>query len=242
MPPRTFLPALLLSLLLTAPARAQTTPVPATIRVQGEAILTVEPDLAELELGVVSQAKTAAAAAAENATKLDRVMRAVRGAMGANDKVNTIGYNASPMFRDGAKGAPVLDSYVVTNTIRVRAHELPRVGRLIDAALGAGANNVQRLGFTLAKPEQAQSEALKAAAANARAEAAALAGALSLSIVRVLTVEETSGGPRPMVFAEMSQQMERKAMATPITPGQIDVPATVTITYQVTPAVSPARP
>jgi hypothetical protein len=217
-----------------APAAAAPAGGRSTVKVMGEATISRPPDLAEVDLGVVSQARTAAAAAQENAAKLDRVLKALREAVGAKGEISTIAYTVMPQGRPTDRGPLTIESHVVSNTLRVRLRDLALVGRVVDLALGRGANEVQRLVFTLQNESQAQGEALRAAATNARTEASALAAALGLRIVRILAVEEAGGGPRPF-FAEMAR-MKADAVATPIQPGAVEVQATVSLTYEVAPS------
>jgi uncharacterized protein YggE len=222
------------SLLVTATAVAQTPPVRPVVRVMGEATISVKPDMAELELAVVTQAPAAATAAKDNAARTDRVLRAIRAQLGAGTELRTTGYAVMPQYREreGGRGAPALDSHIVRNTVRVDIRDLGKVGPVLDAALAAGANEVQRLSFTVAKEGEAQAEALRAAAASARVQATALAAALGLDLLRLVTAEETSNSPRPML--EMARA-DMKTANTPIEPGQIEVPGQVTLTYEVQP-------
>ncbi len=56
----------------------ENTPRPPSVTANGEAVVTAEPDQAEIDIGVVTQAKNAPDAARENADKLTRVMAEVK--------------------------------------------------------------------------------------------------------------------------------------------------------------------
>ena len=206
------------------------------IRVSGEASVSIEPDQAEVTVGVITQAPTAQGASEANATKLDAVISAMKRAMGDQGTVETIGYTIQPNYRrprDG--GEATIVGYTASNRVRASGAAIERTGELIDSAIGAGANNVEGLRFTVEDSETARLRALGDAAKQARAKAEALADALGLQIVRVVSVEETSPAiARPYAPISM-MQVERSAPPTPVEPGAIDIRANVTLRVTVSP-------
>jgi uncharacterized protein len=211
---------------------------PGTIRVVGEATVTAKPDMAELDLGVISEAKTAEAAAAENAQKMDRVMAALKKELGAGADVKTVGYLVTQRYGEPTpkEPRPGIVAYVVTNVVRAKIMDVKAAGKVVDLALKSGANEVQRLIFTLKNPEPVQAEALKAAASKARARATALASALGLKLGNVISVSDGDFNDRPVPFAEMQTKRfsVADAAATPIEAGNLEVPATVTVHFATT--------
>jgi len=233
-------PHFLLVLLACATLTTAQDAVTPEIRVTGEATLSIEPDQAEIDLGVVTQAPTARAASEANATKLDAVLTAIRNIIGdvsGSGKIETTNYSLRPNYtrpRDG--GEATIASYTVTNTVRASGVAIDTTGELIDAAIAAGANNVQRLNFTVADAETPRLRALGDAARQARAKAEALAAALELEIVRVLSVAE--GTPvvvRPYTPRAAMMQAEAAAPPTPVEPGAVEVHASVTLRVHVMP-------
>lgn len=211
-------------------AQVEKTP---SIRVTGEAEVTASPDQAEIDIGVVSQAEKAEAAARANAERLDRVLRALRALLGAGAEIKTTGYSLSPNYRyPKGGGAPVVTGYTATNMLQVKTDKMALLGKIIDIAAPASANRIQRLRFGLKDEKAAVAEALGRAAANARAKAEAIAASLGLKIVQILQVEEAGPVrlPRPMLEAS---QMRAAAVPTPIEPGAITINASVTLTVGV---------
>ncbi len=205
--------------------------LPPSIRTSGEAIVTASPDRALIDIGVTTQANTSQAAAAENAKKLETTLARLRQLLGANADIKTTSYTLSPNYRYPREGGePSITGYTATNIVRVTIDDLDQVGKAIDAATQAGANRIQTLRFTLKDERSVQAQALREAAANARRKADALAAALSLTIVRVLSVVESS----PTVFPVHDVAFARaEAAQTPILPGNIEVRATVTLAVEV---------
>ncbi|MEK6410791.1 MAG: SIMPL domain-containing protein [Acidobacteriota bacterium] len=208
-----------------------------TIRVTGDATVTVKPDQAEISIGVVTQSQTAQAAAAQNAQKQDTVISELRKVLGSSAEIKTISYSLSPNYRYPKEGGqPTISGYTASNIVQVKTANLEQVGKVIDLATGSGANNIQSLRFTLKDEQAARTQALQEASTKARSKAQAIASALGLKIQRILRVEE--GGPttRPMMeYAAELGAMRAQAATTPIESGSIDVRATVTLTVEVAP-------
>jgi uncharacterized protein YggE len=209
---------------------------PGTIRVVGEATITAKPDVAELDVGVVSEAKTAEAASAENARKMDKVMAALKKEVGAGGEVKTVGYMVTQRYNEPKPNErqQTIAAYVVTNIVRARIPDVKSAGRVVDVALKQGANEVQRLIFTFKNPEPVLAEALKAAASKARTRANALAAALGLKLGAVLSVSDGDFSARPAPFSEMRAKLASADVATPIEAGELEVPATVTVFFTTT--------
>jgi uncharacterized protein YggE len=207
-----------------------------SIRVTDEATVTVKPDQAEINIGVVTQAPTAQVAAAENARKQDTVISELRKILGAGADIKTISYSLNPSYRypkDG--GQPTIAGFNASNIVQVKTSNLAQVGNVIDLATGSGANNIQALRFTLKDETVARTQALREASTKARAKAEAIASALGLRIQRILHVEEGGSTIRPMPMMEMNSAIAgmRQQAPTPVESGSIDVRATITLTVEV---------
>jgi uncharacterized protein YggE len=214
----------------TAPAAAMQPP---SITVSAQATIEAKPDQARIHLGVATEAKDAAVAARENAARSQAVLKALRASLGAAADITTIGYTLGPAYdypRDG--GRPTLVGFRASNIVRVTTADLAKVGTIIDSATRAGGNEVQQIEFTLKDPLPVEREAVRQAAALARAKADTLAAALGQRIVRVLSAVE-SGPVQPFPSVRVAQM--REDAATPIEPGTITIPATLTLTVEIAP-------
>ena len=209
---------------------------PSWIEVAAEAEVEVRADVALIDLGVTTQAPTAAAAARENGERMQAVLARLRKTFGDRAEVSAGVYGLRPVYasqRDG--GEPRITGYQATNIVHVKTRELARVGDLVDAALQAGANQVQRIGFTLSNETAPREEALRNAAAKARREAAAIAAALDVKVARFHSaVAHEAGVVRPVMREAMMARAEAGA-STPIEPGVIQVRARVVLTVETAP-------
>lgn len=204
------------------------------VTVSGEALVSVEPNQAEIDIGVVTQAKTAPAAGQDNAARLSKVVAELKKLLGPGDELKTTGYSLSPNYRYSKEGGnPEVTGYTATNIVRVTTGSLQSVSKFIDAAMQAGANQMQRLLFTLKDEEGAQREALRNATAKAKAKAEEVARALGLKVVRVLSVVEGERSFRPVMAEQFAARAAPMQAQTPIEIGAIQVRSTVTLTAEV---------
>ena len=209
-------------------------PRPPSITVSGEATIAAEPDQAEIDIGVVTQARTAPEASKENAERLSRVLAEIKKLLGKGDEVKTSGYALSPNYRYPQGGKPEIVGYTASNTVRIKTTNLNLVGRLIDTSMQAGANNVNRLVFNLKDEVAAQLEALRQASAKAKTKAEAIAASLGLKIVRIASVNEGERTVQPIYRERQLMAARADASApTPVEPGTVDVRSTVSMTVEV---------
>ena len=209
-----------------------------SVTAHGEAVITAEPDQAELDIGVVTQARSAPEAARENAEKIARVLAEVRKILVKGDEVKTAGYALNPNYRYPQGGKPVITGYTATNTLRIKIGNIASVGNLIDVSMQSGANSINRLAFTLKDEHAVQLQALRLAAQKARDKAEEMAAALGLKIVSILAVNEGDRSVRPIIMPlARGAQMEAMAAAspTPVEAGTIEVRSAVTLTGEVGP-------
>ncbi len=230
------------SLVLTPLVSASAQPQPSLVPVlassgQGESKVT--PDRASVMLNVQTRATTAAAAAADNASRTRAVLDAV-GKLGlSRDQLSTEGYTVYPeMQYDKNGGSPRVSGYVVTNTVRAETKRPEQAGIIVDAALSAGANMVNSLSFYASSIDEARRQAVAAAVTSARADAEAMARAAGGRLGALL--ELSTGGPtmppRPMYDMAVRAKTSMQSEPTPVNPGQQTVTVFVTAKWRFVPA------
>lgn len=229
----------LVAFVLAAPAAAaqqrERLPRPPSITVSGEATIAAEPDQAQIDIGVTTQARNAPDASRENAERLARVLAEVKKHLGKTDEVKTSGYALNPQYRYPQGGKPEIIGYIANNIVRIKTAKLDDVGKLIDAAMQAGANNINRLVFTLKDEEAARLEALRQASAKAKTKAEAIAASLGLKVLRIASVSESERSFQPILRQVPMARAEALAAPapTPVEPGTVEVRSTVTLTAEV---------
>jgi uncharacterized protein len=235
-----------------APLIAQTgqsSPQPAPLYIATTAVgeTRVTPDRALVQVTVDSRGESAATAAAENRTKQERVIDAVKATGVASPQIRTAGYRVYAEYAQPERGkAPKVTGYRASNTIQVEVRSVENIGKIIDAALGAGATNIGSVGLYASNTDSARREAVRLAVTKARgeAESAATAAGGTLGTLIELTIDP-GAVPRPLLqnvvvtaaATGMSSggDMPIAPMYTPVEPGESLVLAVVRVRWQFVP-------
>lgn len=179
------------------------------------------PDRAAVSIGVQSRAATAVEAAAQNSRKQRAVIDAIKAKGVPAEQIGTTNFNVVPETRYDREGqaAPRTISYLVSNVVNVEVHRMEQVGPVIDAALTAGANQINSLSFGLSSADSARRSALAIAVSKARADAEVMARAAGGSLGSLIELQagDTYMPPRPMM---MEARMARASADVPVEPGQ----------------------
>lgn len=232
MKPHYFLAALAGASLLAAPAVAQVAPPP-MISVTGEASISVPPDLALIDGGVTSEAKTAREASEANNTAMGKVLLALKSA-GIDEKdVQTSRLSLQPQYAPQTRPGPnVISGYRASNRVTIRLRDVTKVAGTIDTLVSAGANEIGGINFTVEKASKLLDDARTQAVADARRKAEIYAAAAGVSLGAPLSISEQGGSSPPVVFGKM-----RAAMApAPVAQGEETLQVTVSVSWAIKPA------
>ena len=220
------------ALLLPGLASAQTAAPPApqiVATATGEARL--RPDRANIQIGVQTRARTAAAAARENNDRQQAVIDVIVAAGIPREQISTDNYNVSADTRIDKTGQnAVVAGYVVTNVVRVEVRRIEQVGPVIDASLVKGANQIRGVEWSSSNPDAARRQALADAVAKARGDGDTMARAAGGKLGALLAISTTDDAeePRPMYRSAMSGGLA----STPLEPGELTVQVHVTARWQ----------
>jgi uncharacterized protein YggE len=208
------------------------TSIPGTIVVSGTGRVAVDPDVADLRLGVAIARPTVEAARAAAAEAMAAILAAVGAAGVERRDVRTTLLSVQPRYdyRDGK--APALTGYELANVVEVTVRDLGVLGPVVDGALTAGATSLDGLAFRVDDPREAERAARTAAVANARARAEVLAEAAGVALAAVTNIVE--GGPPPTWPQPRATRMMVAADAgTPVEAGTTEIAVTVTVTFAI---------
>ncbi|MDQ2967317.1 MAG: SIMPL domain-containing protein [Actinomycetota bacterium] len=194
------------------------------ITVLGTGSANLIPDRASFAFGTVSQAVTANAALAATSQAVTRVIAALKKAGVAQGDIQTSDVSLSPRMND--KG-DVIVGYTASNTVTATLRKIGDAGDVVDAAVGAGANQVSGPNLLASDQDAAYRNALKGAVADARTKAETLAAASSSTLGKITAIVEGGGGVPPMPFAVGAA----KDSSVPIEPGTQKIEATVSVTF-----------
>ena len=214
--------------LLTAPALAQVIP-PAAISVTGEATVSVPPDLAEIDGGVTSEAKTAREASEANNAAMGKVLQALKGAGIEEKDVQTARLSLQPQSAPNRSGPSAIAGYRASNRVTVRVRDVTKVANVIDTLVGAGANEIGGINFVVSQASKLLDEARERAVADARRKAEIYAKAAGVTLGAPLSISE-EGNSAPAPYRRMAAGM---AASAPVAQGEETLAVTVSVSWAI---------
>jgi uncharacterized protein YggE len=195
-----------------------------TVTTTGHASVAAVPDQAQVSAGVQSRAATASDALSQDAVEMTKVIGALKAAGGRDLQTQEV--SLWPQTDNDGN----VTGYTATNTVTATS-AIGRAGALVDAAVAAGANNVDGPTLSVSRTDALYRDALKKAVDDARAKAEALASAGGFTVGAVTRVTEGSEAQAPP-FPHAAFAAAATA-ATPVEPGKQDVTADVTVSFAV---------
>jgi uncharacterized protein YggE len=216
--------------LLAAPVLAQVAPI-ATISVSGEATVSVPPDLAQIDGGVTTEAKTAREASEANNTTMGKVLLALKGA-GIDEKdFQTSRLSLQPQYAPNRNGPNAIVGYQASNRVTIKLREVTKVASTIDTLVGAGANSIGGINFMVSGASKSLDEAREQAIADARRKAEIYARAAGVTLGSPVSISE-EGAPGPAPFRKMAAGM---AASAAVAQGEETLQVTVNVVWAIKP-------
>jgi len=215
-------------------AEAQLAPPPPAISVTGEADISVTPDLATIDAGVTSDGKTAREAADGNNKAMGAVLLALKGLNVADKDVHTSRLSLTPQTtRSGQNGPLQITGYRASNHVTVTLHDVSGVATTIDALVGAGANDLGGVSFSVSEPSKLLDDARARAIADAQRKAEIYARAAGVALGSPLGIAE-EGAQIPFPHPAFARALAAPAMApTPVSPGETMLRVSVNVSYAI---------
>ena len=198
-----------------------------TITVLGTGRVVVQPDLADIRLGVSVTKGTVKAARADAASKMTKVIAALKKLGIADKDIQTTTISLQPNYAYTNSNPPRLTGYTLANGIAVTIRDLDQAGDAIDDSLAAGATTLDGVSFRVSDPAKAEAQARTDAMTEDT-----LAKAAGVSISGVASISEVSTPiPQPIYYGAYGARLGAADVATPVQPGTTDVTITVTVSY-----------
>lgn len=207
--------------------------LPPTVSVTGEASISVPPDLAQIDSGVTTEAKTAREASEANNKAMGGVLQALKNAGIAEKDIQTSRLSLSPQSTPGRNpNAPFqITGYRASNRVTVTIRDITKVADTIDVLVGSGANEISGISFMVSKASKLLDDARSEAIADARRKAEIYAKAANISLGAPISIsEETAPGPVP--YRKMAADM---AASAPVAQGQETLRVSVSVSYELKP-------
>jgi hypothetical protein len=195
-----------------------------TITVTGTGSVTSVPDRATFSFTVETRGKTATSALAQNNDAANAVIAAVKGAGVPAADIQT---SQVALMQQSSQDGTSIVGYIASNTITVKT-DLGRSGKLVDAAVNAGATGVGGPMLSRSNESELYRDALKKAIEDSKLKAQALADAAGLKLGAVQSVTEGATSSPPVPYA---QKASDAASGVPVEAGTQEIQATATVTY-----------
>ena len=212
---------------LPASAEAQQASITQTIAgtrldINATVEVTRVPDVAIISAGVVSRSATASAALQDTANRMTRVIAALKRASVEDRDIQTSTVSLNPEYRYPQDQAPQLVGYSASNTVTIRFRDIRNSGKILDALVSQGANQINGPNLVVDKPEAALDEARAKAVAVGRARADLYARSLGMRVVRVVSINESGGyyAPPPPAPPMVAMMARGERDSTPVQAGE----------------------
>lgn len=211
-------------------AQAQTAFEPILV-VTGEAQARVAPDLAQVRAGVTTQGKTAREASDANAKAMAAVVAALTEGGIAEKDLQTTRLSVQPVYDNtpNRPGPNRITAFQASNQVTIQIRDTRRVSDVVDAAIGAGANDLGGIEFVVSDRSKVLDGARAEAIADARRKAEIFAKAAGVTLGPVVAVAEDGAAEPPMPMMRMAARDQ----ATPVSPGENTLQVGVTVTFQI---------
>ena len=190
------------------------------------------PDLAAVDAGVASDAKTAREASEANNAAMGKVLAALKAASIDDKDIQTSRLSLQPQYAPNRAGPSSVVGYRASNRVTVRIRDVDKVAGVIDTLVGAGANDIGNISFEVSQASKLLDDAREKAVADARRKAEIYAKAAGVTLGAPLSISE-EGAPQPVFRAKMAAPMA--AAPTPIAQGEETLSVSVSVTWAIKP-------
>jgi uncharacterized protein YggE len=199
------------------------------IKVQATGDVRVTPDMAQIWIGVQTDAETASEALREN-NRIVSQMTEIFLKYTKPEVVKTSEFNLYRRERwDSESQTSVPDGFTIRHVFEVAVFDLGAVASLIDEVTEAGANIIYGLQYGVQNDDEARAQAYASAVAKAKRQAQALAAAAGGSSPVIECIEETYYYG-PSYAAEGGAGVSEQATA--FMPGQLKITVSIDATFR----------
>lgn len=207
-----------------------------TVSFSGEGKVVAKPDIAKVNLSIVTDALTSKAAQDENSKKSNAVTDYLKSQNIEEKDIKTTGYNIYPQYKyPQFGGQPTITGYQVSQSVEVKIRDLDKVSDVLDGVVTAGANQVNQLSFEIDDPEALMAEARKNAIENAKKKASELESQVGIRLGKIVNFSENTGGyPIPIYMkAEIDGRGGMGGGGPSVPTGENEIVVNVSLTYQI---------
>jgi uncharacterized protein len=227
--------ALLISVASFTPAFSEDVKLNRIISLSGHGEVHASPDMATVNMGVLTSAPSAREALDANTKAMTDLMAVLKAANIEPKDIMTSNFNVAPRYDYGQNNGqpPKVTGYDVSNNVIVILHKLDGIGDLLDKAVSSGSNQINGVSFGITNPQAAMDEARKEAVKDAKRKADLYAAATSVRLGNVVALSEGGGyQPQPMEM-RANMKMAADSAPVPIAQGEQVVAVDVNISWEI---------
>lgn len=218
-----------------APLQQAVTDPNTGISISGQGMVNVKPNIALASIGVDITTTTLDQATTQANTKMAAVIEKIKSLGVADKDIQTVNYNLYPITSQ-QKGPsdttpPSITGYRVSNQVRITIRKIDDLGKVLDAAVAAGANNVYGVSFAVDDLTPYQQQARAAAVKDAQDKAGQLAKTAGITLGPILQISENSTSPRPITGA--GDLRAASSAQVPIETGEMSVTVNVSVRFAI---------
>jgi hypothetical protein len=205
-----------------------------TVSFSGEGKVLAKPDVAVVDLSIVTEAVTSKTAQDANSEKSRKIVDFLKKQNIDDKDIKTVSYNIYPKYSYPRNEAPKIEGYRVEQTIKVKIRDLDNVSSILDGVVAVGANQIGNLSFEIDEPERLKTEARAKAIADAKKKANELKDQIGIKLGRIVNFSENVGGWPVPLYRNMALEEKGIGGGGPAMPtGENEITVNVTITYQI---------
>ncbi|MGG3560977.1 SIMPL domain-containing protein [Neobacillus rhizosphaerae] len=199
------------------------------IKVTGEGEIAVQPDLASVNLGIITEGKELIPAQQQNAIQNTKVIQSLVELGIPQSHIQTFDYRIESDY-DYEQGKQIFKGYKVTHILQVKIEDLTMIGKVVDNAVQNGVNYVSNIQFTLNNKEPYYQRALVMAVNNAIGKAKTIADSINVTLIPTpsLIVE---GSIPIQPYSYQPETMVKAMSTTPLEPGQLKIKANISAEF-----------
>ncbi|WP_042337490.1 SIMPL domain-containing protein [Bacillus andreraoultii] len=200
------------------------------ITVTGEGKIAVEPNLAIITMGIVTENKSLQAAQSENSERSAKVIQTLFAQQINRNDIQTVEYRIDRLY-DFVEGKQVFRAYEVRHLIEVRVRDISQIGSIVDSAVTAGVNTINNIRFDYENKSASYDQALRLALKDAQRKANVIASEAG-GTFRPIPIEIMEGkqGVVPVPFQSFATE-KVAGVSTPIEPGTMQIEAALIVKF-----------
>ncbi len=204
-----------------------------TVSFSGEGKVVAKPDIAKVQLSIVTEALMSKAAQDDNSKKSKTITDYLKKQNIEDKDIKTTGYNIYPQYKYRQYGGqPQITGYQVNQSIEIKIHNLDNASNILDGVVTAGANQVNGLSFEIDKPDVLKAEARAKAIADAKMKAGELESQVGISLGKIVNFSENTGG-YPAHYMLEAKSANQGGGGPSVPAGENEITVDVTLTYQI---------